>query len=228
MKKTGLLFCFCLLAFAATAQFTFSGYGTVGYNAAPFFKNFRNSYNETNAADLKSKLGNPAYNYGYSAVLGYRLLKMSTSVGRTQLTGRTQAKFANNAKRIIEFQYKFTTANIGYYHPSEKNEWVVEFGLLHSWNSYNSYVILPNKEVDHFTGISQRDSWAEIGVNLRFELMHHLNDYLQFDFMLQGFYVKNTKEVAPRIKYFDTEATLSYMGLTASAGITLKLGEYID
>lgn len=228
MKKliliTALVGGSCLLK----AQFLFSGYGLVSYNGAGFFKDFRNYYNEINGATMKSKLGTPALGFGYNYALGYRVLHLSTSVGLAHIQAKTNAKFQNDAKRIVKYEYDFVTINIGYFRATAKSEFSIELGLVRSTTNAYVYAVLPNKEKDFFAGISQQAHWVELGGDVKFNYLRGLTDHLFLDIMAQGFYVNNKSDLPPRIGLNDKFATLNYIGGTLSVGLTLKVGKLIE
>jgi hypothetical protein len=88
------------------------------------------------------------------------------------------------------------------------------------------YTVFPNKEKDFFRGISQQLNWANLGGAVKFNYLRRLNDKLFFDVMLQGLYLNNKRDVAPKLTVDGHSATLNYIGLSFSACLTLKLGKY--
>jgi hypothetical protein len=228
MKKSLFLLLFICGSHFVKAQFLFSGYGLVSYNGANFFKEFRNYYNESNASTMKNKMGSPALGLGYNYAVGYRVLHLSTSAGRAHIQAKTKAEFQNNAKRFVRYEYDFTSINIGYFRATEKSEFSIEIGLLHSNTNVYVYAILPNKEKDFFTGISQQAHWVNLGGNVKFNYLRPLTDKLFLDIMAQGFYVNNKSDLPPKITLAQSAATLNYIGGTISVGLTLKLGKLIE
>lgn len=222
-----VLLCFTM---KAHAQFVVSVYGTGSCNAPSFFSDFRKAYNETNAATLKNKLGLPMCGYGYSLALGYRVTHLATSVTRTYLQAHTSAKFGNGSKRQIDYYHTFTTVNIGYFgYKAEQSEFTLEGGLVHSISTMYSYAVYPDKTKDAFAGISTMIDWINLGGNLRFCYLRRITDALWFDFMMQAVYVRNHPELAPTYAYVNgAKATLDFMGVTASVGLTLKLGKHFE
>ncbi len=228
MKKFLFLLLLCGGSQLVKAQVVFSGYGSVSFNGSAFFKDFRNHYNEINAATLTNKLGSPSVGPGYSFALGYRVLRLSSSVSRSHMQSRTSAVFSNNAKRIIRYEYDYTAVNIGYFHFSESGEFTVEVGMMYANTNAYSYLILPNKEKDFFAGISQQAHWINLGLDVKFNYLRRLTDNLFLDFMAQGFFVNNKTGLAPEFVLGPTSATLNYIGGTFSIGLSLKVGDYID
>lgn len=229
MKKILFLWLF-LSAVTANAQFTVSVTPQAGKNlSSSFFKGFRTYYNEVNAASLEKNLGNPSLLYGYSVNFGYRLLRLSGSVNRDYLWAGTSASFPNGAKRIFDYEYKITTADIGYFHPGESHEFTIELGLAHCVTSQYSYVQLPNGEIDYMAGgVSANNNWTNLGLNLKLMYLKPLSDKLLFNVLASGIFINNEKEVAPRIKLGSEEATMTLNGVTFGAGLTYKFGGYID
>ncbi len=225
MKK----FLFLILLFVGSntleAQLLFSGYGNISYNGSSFFKDFRNYYNEINAATLKDNLGSPELGAGYSYALGYRVLQLSTSVSHSHMQARTSAQFQNSTKRIIRYEYDYTAVNIGYFNDWANAEFSIETGLMYVNTNAYAYAIMPNKEKDFFTGISQQLHWVNLGMNLKFNYLRRLSTNLFLDFMIQGFYINDKTGLAPVFSLGPTSATINYIGGTASIGLTLKVGE---
>lgn len=223
---------FILLAVAvkpASAQFTVSALGNGYTNIADFFGSFRDYYNTVNAADLTNNMGTPSKGIGYSYELGYRLLRISTSIRRTHLMGRTHATFSNNAKRMVKYQYMFTNINIGYFHPGERNEFIAEIGMTHSLSSLYSYINLPNGQTDFFAGgVSQQSTWVQIGMNIRFSWHRMLTENLWFCFDFNGIRVNNDKEPAPRLQLDQAYATHSITAATLGIGLIYHIGERIE
>jgi hypothetical protein len=220
-----------LSAMKAPAQFVVSAYGTAGFKAPSFFSDFRKAYNTTNASTLQNKMGLPVISYGYSFAFGYRVSHLAASVTRTQLEAHTSAKFTNGSKRQIDYYHTFTTVNIGYFgFKAEKSEFTFEGGMLHAVSTLYSYVIYPDKTKDAFTGISTMIDWINLGGTLRFCYLRRITDALWFDCMLQGIYLRNHPELAPTYTYGNdgTKATLDFLGVTASVGLTLKIGKHFE
>lgn len=229
MKK--ILFLWLLVsAFTVNAQFTVSVTPLAGKNlSGTFFKDFRTYYNTVNAYSLEKNMGNPSLLYGYSVNFGYRLLRLSGSVNRDYLWAGTSASFSSGAKRIIDYEYKITTADIGYFHPGESHEFTIELGLAHAVTSQYSYIRLPNGELDYMAGgVSANNNWTNLGMNLKLMYLKPIGDKLLFNVLASGIFINNDKEVAPRIILGSEAATMTLKGVTFGAGLTYKFGEYID
>jgi hypothetical protein len=229
MKK--ILFLWLLLsAVNASAQFTLSVTPQAGKNlSGTFFKDFRTTYNSANAASLDKNMGDPSFVYGYGVNFGYRILRLASSVNRDYLWAGTSASFKNGAKRIIDYEYKLTTVDIGYFHPGESHEFTIELGLAHAVISQYSYIKLPNGELDYRAGgVSANNNWTNLGMNLKFMYLKPISDNLLFHFQASGIYINNENEVAPRILLGTEEATLTLKALTVGAGLTYRFGAYID
>lgn len=228
MKYT-LLILFSGICSAINAQFLITAGPCASYNASGFFKDFKTQYNTLNERDLKNKMGSPSLGLGYSIKIGYKIMGLYTSVGRDRFTASTKASFTNSAKRIIKYDYKFTTANIGYYHSGDRKDFSIELGMIHGIVSQYSFVELPNNQRDFFSGgISANQSWINLGMNLQLNFYKSINDNTLFSYGLQGAFMNNQKDIAPRIKSGNHEATLTFNGILLNAGITFKLGKEID
>lgn len=229
MKKI-LFFWLFVSAVSAKAQFTVSLAPQAGQNlSGTFFKDFRATYNSANAASLDKNMGNPSLVYGYGINFGYRILRLASSVNRDYLWAGTSASFKNGAKRIIDYEYKITTIDIGYFHPGESHEFTIELGMAHAVTSQYSYIKLPNGELDYRAGgVSANNNWSNLGMNLKFIYLKPLGDNVLFHFQASGIYMNNENELAPRIILGTSEATLTLKALTVGAGLTFKLGDYID
>jgi hypothetical protein len=229
MKKILLLW---LLVSATTvnAQFTFSVTPQAGKNlSGTFFKDFRTYYNTVNATTLDKKMGDPSFVYGYGINFGYRILRIASSVNRDYLWAGTSASFKSGAKRIVDYEYKLTTVDIGYFHPGEAHEFTIELGLAHCITSQYSYIQLPNGELDYMAGgVSANNNWTNLGMNLKFMYLKPISDNLLFHFQGSGIFINNENEVAPRIILGTEEATMTLKGVTIGAGLTYKFGEYIE
>ncbi|RYD71842.1 MAG: hypothetical protein EOP53_22960 [Sphingobacteriales bacterium] len=227
MKSIFLLLLIWMISFgAAKAQFTANAYGTALYNASNYFGAFKDKYNMVNESTMANKLGSPNLNLGYTVELGYRIMGLSSSLSRTMVSSRTHATFQNDAKRIIRYQYKITNINIGAFKDFGKSEMTIEIGMTHLFSNLYSYVELPNGEVDNFTGgASHTSGWVNIGGNAKINYLRNLSNKLLMNLQLQGIYVNNKKDVAPRLVYQGTEATHTLIGAGISAGLTYKIGE---
>ncbi len=223
-----LFFVLLLLVGEVNAQFVISFQGTGSVNAPGFFSGYRREYNAANAGTLDKKLGMPMFGYGYSMNAGYRVLHLSASIGRTHLEAQTTAKFTNGTKRIIKYDYNFTVANIGYFGYSENSEYTIEIGLLHSQSGAYSYAQYPDGTKDAFVGVSGMMSWVNLGGTARINYLRRMTDVIWFDLMCQAFYLKNHPELSPNFSYNAEKATLDFIGVTLSAGITFRLGKHYD
>lgn len=230
MRQIRFLLSFALLLLAAEvdAQFVFSFQGAGSVNHPGFFSGYRRGYNAANASTLDKKLGIPMFAYGYSYNAGYRVLHLSASVGRTHLETQTSAKFTNGTKRIIQYDYNFTVVEAGYFGYSENAEYTIEIGLLHSQSGAYSYVQYPDGTKDAFSGVSGMMSWVNLGATARVNFLRRITDVIWFDFMCQGFYLKNHPELSPKFLYNTEQATLDFIGVTLSAGLTFRLGKHYD
>lgn len=210
----------------ASAQFTLSAYGTALYNTSGFFKDFRDYYNTVNASSMSKNLGSPNLSAGYTFELGYRIMGLTSSVSRSMLSGRTHATFTNDARRILKYDYKITTVNIGFYKEIGKSEISAEIGMVHLMSDLYSYAKLPNDEEDNFAGgTSHASNWANIGGNAKLNYMYGFNKKLYLNLMLQGIYVNNQKDVAPRLVLDGHQATHTLIGGGVSLGLTYKVGK---
>ena len=145
------------------------------------------------------------------------------------LFAKTQATFTNNAKRIIEYEYKLTTANIGYFQPGENGEFTIEIGLLHAVVNQYSFLKLPNNEIDFFhSGVSADNTWVNLGMDAKITYLKPLGEKWLFHFQATGIYLKNEKDIAPFITLDGHRASLSLIGISAGAGLTFKFGEYYE
>lgn len=218
------------VAMKAEAQVVVSAYGTGSCNSPFFFNSFRKEYNAANAATLKSKLGLPMIGYGYSLAFGYRVTHLSISATRSYIQAHTSAKFDNGTKRKIDYYHSLITVNVGYFgYKKENSEFTLEGGLLHAVSSMYSYVVYPDKTKDAFAGISTTMDWIELGGDLRFCYLRRITDAIWLDFMMQAVYLRNNRQLAPTYTYANgSKATLDFMGVTASVGLTLKIGKHFE
>ena len=84
------------------------------------------------------------------------------------LSGKTHATFSNDAQRILKYDYKITTVNIGVFKDLRKSEITAEIGMVHLMSDLYSYAKLPNGEIDNFAGgTSHASNWANIGGNAK-------------------------------------------------------------
>lgn len=220
-----------LFAMKSSAQIVVSVYGTASCNSPFFFSSFRKAYNEANAADLKNKLGLPMIGYGYTLAFGYRVTHLATSVTKSYFQAHTTAKFTNGTKRKIDYYYSLITVNIGYFgYKAEQSEFTLEGGLLHSVSTMYSYAVYPDKTKDAFAGISTMMDWINLGGNLRFCYLRRITDAIWLDCMLQAVYLRNHPGLAPKYSYGNNgaAATLDFIGVTGSIGLTLKIGKHFE
>jgi hypothetical protein len=234
MKKIAQRIVFAALLFVsmkAQSQFVVSAYGTGSFNAPSFFNSFRKEYNAVNAPTMENKLGLPMIGYGYSIAFGFRVTHLATSVTRTYIQAHTSAKFTNGSKRKIDFYHTFTTVNIGFFgYKKEKSEFTLEGGLLHAVSTMYSYVLYPDKTKDAFAGISTTMDWINLGGDLRLCYLRRITDALWLDVMMQAVYLRNHPELSPKYSYGNNgaAATLDFIGVTTSVGLTLKLGKHFE
>jgi hypothetical protein len=229
MKRALLFLLLCCTVFTLRAQFTLGVQGQGFLNTAPFFGDFSNAYNTLFDSTLSKKMGNPKLGAGYSIELGYKILKMSMSLRNSRFSSQTHATFTNGAKRKIQYNYRFWNVNIGYFYPGENNQLIIEAGLTACRSTVDSYVILPNKEVDYFAGgLSSQQSWINIGGNFRLALHHRITDYFWLTLDAGYTIVNNNSEAAPRIRLGQTAATHTFRAFSLGVGFVVQFGEYID
>lgn len=228
--KFFLLIVLCCFYGKGKAQFFASASPAVSYNASSFFKGFKEEYNNVNKKDLKKNLGSPSLGLGYSIKISYKIMGLFTNVGRDNFSASTRSEFTNSSQRIVQYHYKFTTANIGYYHSGNRKDFSIEVGMIHGIVSQYSFVKFANGQKDYFAGgISANQTWINLGLNLQLNFYKPLNDHLMFNYGIQGAFLNNSKDIAPRIKYSNnTAATLTFNGVILNAGLTLKIGKEID
>lgn len=222
MKKVLLLIVMALSVEAAVAQLSLMGSVAGGYNMANNFGAFKDKYNEANSEDLKNKLGSMNLCEGYGVELHYRIMGLSSTVSRTYLHSGTMAKFNNGAKRIIDFNYKFTNALIGAgFNLGENSEMRIEVGMVHSVSDLYSYVKYPTGEVDyHAGGASHQSTHTNIGLAARIAYMKKISDrWFLFGSALYNRVNGDDIEIAPSLEYMETHVTHTYSGVSIHVGL---------
>jgi len=231
MKKILLLISIVMLSEVLSAQLNVMGSVAGGYNMANNLGAFKDIYNETNSEDLKNKLGGMNICKGYGLELNYRILGLSTTVSRTYLHTGTMAKFNNGAKRIMDFNYKFTNALVGAgFNLGENSEMRIEVGMVHSVSDLYSYVKYATGEVDyHAGGASHQSTHTNIGLAARIAYTKKISErWLIFGSALFNRINAEDIEIAPSLEYMGTHVTHTYSGVSIHVGLGYQLLEKLD
>lgn len=149
-----------------------------GYTPWKSFREFRNTYNSTNAETLKNKLGSLSPQYGYSYGIDCFIENhLYTSVDVATQYARTDAKFDNGAKRLIRYQSTAITSAIGWLQPTNNGYWTLVTGFTVAFGNLRSFIeFADGTRYVHTGGLSGEFHDYNIGVPLRYEWNKNLTD----------------------------------------------------